>query len=123
MVAVWPSNVYIKRVQDKPGINSFQVWSSHLQNKPNTAEQEVTMKVFLVLALGVWLALQLGEAAPSWARDVEDVDNMVNFDLVKRLMDEERVLRNRLENIENQKRGLPACRGKMNRNMKCVSRG
>ena len=86
----------------------------------------MAMKTILLLALGVCLLLHFSEAAPSWARDIEGVENMVNFDQAKRSLNirsiflEERILRNRLEKIENEKKSLLACSGTMNKKLKCV---
>ena len=70
----------------------------------------MAIKAVFVIALGLWLVVQCTQAAPSYTRDVEDVESTITFDLAKRLLGEERALRSRLREIENIERRAPVCR-------------
>ena len=66
----------------------------------------MAMKTVFVIALGLCLVVQCTQAAPSYTRDVEDVESTISFDLAKRLLGEERALRSRLREIENIQREM-----------------
>ena len=55
----------------------------------------MAIKAVFVIALGLWLVVQCTQAAPSYTRNVEDVESTITFDLAKRLLGEERALRSR----------------------------
>ena len=71
---------------------------------------KMAIKAVFVIALGLWLVVQCTQAAPSYTRDVEDVESTITFDLAKRLLGEERALRSRLREIENIAWRVPVCR-------------
>ena len=69
----------------------------------------MAIKAGFVIALALCLVVQCTQAAPSYTRDVEDVESTITFDLAKRLLGEERALRSRLREIENIERRVPVC--------------
>ena len=85
----------------------------------------MAIKAVFMITLGLWLVVQWTQAAPSYAKDVEDFEGTATFDLAKRLLDEESALRSRLRKIENIKRVMlkvDACgSGKKLKGATCVS--
>ena len=81
----------------------------------------MAMKTVFLIALGFWLVVQCVQAAPGYARDVDDFENTMTVDLARRLLNDERTLLNRLTEIENAKRTLKVCpSGTKYRGMGCV---
>ena len=82
----------------------------------------MAIKAVFMVTLGLWLVVQWTQAAPSYAKDVEDFEGTATFDLAKRLLDEESALRSRLRKIENIKRVmLRGCGyGEKLKGMNCV---
>lgn len=63
----------------------------------------------IVVALGLWLVLNSVETAPRLPEYMEDFDNSLRSQLAKRLLKEEKLLRNRLTKLESVKRGSRVC--------------